>query len=215
MFSSQDGVLLNGWFIPVKGARRNVLYCHGNAGNISDRLDKIKIFHELGFNIMIFDYRGYGKSSGRPSEAGLYQDAQAAYDLLAARKDAGTLPIVVYGASLGGAVAVDLAMHRPVAGLITEAVFTSIRDMARVYYPWIPDFLISIDYDVMRKVAGLRIPKLFIHSQQDEVIPFTQGQRLFAAAAEPKAFLAVEGGHNDNFFQSETEIRRALQDFMK
>ncbi len=213
-FSAEDGVRLHGWFIPAPSARLNLLYFHGNAGNISGRVDKIALLRTLGFNVLVFDYRGYGRSAGKPSELGLYRDGRAAYDLLAGRKDVGRLPIVLYGASLGGAVAVDVATHRRPAALITEETFTNAGDMARVYYPVVPTFLLSLRLDSDRKLASIICPKLFIHSPQDEIVPMAVGRKLFAAAAGPKEFLEVEGGHNEIFFRSADKVKAGIQAFL-
>ena len=215
VFTSEDGVKLRGWFIPAPSARWNLLYFHGNAGNISGRVGKIAIFHKMGFNVFIFDYRGYGLSAGRPSEKGIYRDGLAAFDWLAARTDVGRLPVVFYGTSLGGAVAIDVATRRKPAALVTESTFTSAKDMARAYYPFVPAFMLSLQFDSDRKIATLDCPKLLIHSQQDEVVPFAIAQKLFAAAREPKEFLEAQGGHNQMFFESLEKILPAVERFVE
>jgi fermentation-respiration switch protein FrsA (DUF1100 family) len=214
-FTTADGLRINGWFIPAPGARWNLLYCHGNAHNLSDRVGKIKSFHELGFNVFIFDYRGYGVSEGRPTERGVYQDAEAAYRWLSSRPDVGRLPLVIYGASLGGAVAVDLATRHSPAALVLDSTFASAKDIAGYYYPFIPSFLVSVDMDSARKIRSIKAPKLIIHSRTDQMIPFAQAEKLFAASPGPKELLAVEGSHNDNFFYSEGKVREGLMKFLK
>jgi hypothetical protein len=213
-FSSEDGVKLQGWFIPNPSARRNLLYFQGNAGNMSGRIDKIRQFHAMGFNVLMFNYRGYGQSAGRPSEQGVYRDGRAAFDQLASRADVGGMPIVLYGSSIGGAVAIDVATRRKPAALITEATFSSMKDMARRYYPFVPSFMLSLRFDSDRKVALITCPKLFIHSPQDEIVPFALAQKLFASAAEPKEFLEDQGGHNDNFMRSIDKLRSGIERFL-
>ena len=193
-FKTNDGVKLNGWFFKNPTASSTILFAHGNAGNISDRLLKIKFFYDLGLNVFIFDYRGYGKSQGRPSEAGIYQDAQSAYDYLQSRPDVNRKRLILYGASLGGAVVIDLATHASAALLVVESSITSARDMARIYYPFVPSFFLSLKLDSISKVRDLNLPKLFIHSIDDDVVPFWIGRKLFEAAGEPKEFLTYTAG---------------------
>jgi len=193
---------LHGWMIPAppeSGSSLTVLFLHGNAGNIGDRLDKIAMFHQLGAAVFVFDYRGYGISEGRPSEKGLYEDAAAAFDYLAGRPDADPERIVVYGESLGGAAGVDLALRRPLRALIIDSTFTNAADMARRILPWAPTFLISAKFDSLAKIQKVRVPVLVVHSRDDEMVPFEMGQRMFAAAPEPKTWLEVTGTHNDAY----------------
>ena len=215
VFSAEDGVKLFGWFIPGVSAHRNMLYFHGNAGNIGNRVEKIAFFRALGFNIFIFDYRGYGMSSGRPSEAGLYRDGRAAFDYLTSRSDVGRQPIVLYGASLGGAVAIDTAFHRKPAALVTEAAFTNAKAMAKLYYPFVPGFMVNLRFESDKKIARIACPKLIMHSRDDEIIPYAFGRNLFAAAAGPKEFLEVRGTHNDNVFQSAETVEAGLTNFLE
>ncbi|MDE1920161.1 MAG: alpha/beta hydrolase [Candidatus Omnitrophica bacterium] len=197
-FNARGNVLLNGWFFKNPAARSTLFFAHGNAGNIGDRVLKIKFFYDLGMNVFIFDYRGYGKSEGRPSEAGIYWDAQAAFDYLQSRGDVDMDKVIFYGASLGGAVVIDLANHRKAALLAVESSFTSARDMARVHYPFVPLFFIRLKFNSIDKVRHLNVPKLFMHSPQDEVVPYRVGEKLFMAAGQPKQFLKIRGGHNDS-----------------
>lgn len=213
-FTAEDGVRLHGWLMPNPAARRNLIYFHGNAGNISNRVEKMAFYYTLGFNIFIFDYRGYGRSEGHPSEAGVYKDGRAAFDYLASRPDVGRWPVVLYGASVGGAVAIDVATARRPAALVVEATFTNARDMALIYYPYVPGFMLSLKLDSAKKVAGITCPKLMLHSPTDEVVPYSLGRRLFEAAREPKEFLEVRGGHNDNIFQSEDIVKPGLERFL-
>ncbi|NTV29564.1 MAG: alpha/beta hydrolase [Candidatus Omnitrophica bacterium] len=213
-FRAEDGVKLHGWFIPGDNARRNMLYFHGNAGNISDRVEKMAFFRSLGFNVFVFDYRGYGLSEGRPDETGIFRDGRAAFDHIASRADVGRLPTVLYGASVGGAVSIDVASLRRPAALITEATFTNAKDVARIYYPFVPGFMISLKFESDRKITAISCPKLMLHSRTDEIIPYRLGRRLFEKAAEPKEFLEVRGGHNDNVFQSMDMVREAMARFL-
>ncbi len=215
-FKTADGQLLNGWFIPVKNAKATILYCHGNAGNISHRLHKVKFFQGMGVNFFIFDYRGYGKSSGKPTEKGLYKDARAAYDYLISRNDVDKNKIVVYGKSLGGPIAADLCINRLSRALILEGSFASVALRAQQLYPFLPmKFLITQKYDTVAKVKNLRIPKLIAHGRQDEVISFHHGEILFAAAAEPKQFLPFDGGHNDDVYVTSAVYKDELLKFLR
>ncbi|MGE5238946.1 MAG: alpha/beta hydrolase, partial [Chloroflexota bacterium] len=200
---TRDGVALSTWYVPSRTERGIVVFCHGNAGNISHRLDSIRIFHDLGMSVLIFDYRGYGKSEGSPTEQGTYLDAEAVWEYLVNLK--GILPgkIVIFGRSLGGAVAAHLAATREAAALIVESGFTSVPDLGARHFPYLPVRLISrFGYRTIEKVQRTDIPKLFIHSPQDEIVPYSQGLELFARAAEPKEFLEITGGHNDGFLVS-------------
>ena len=196
-FKTRDNVKLNGWLFRDPRAQSTILFAHGNAGNMSDRLFKVKFFFDLGLNVFIFDYRGYGKSEGKPSEAGIYLDGLAAYDYLQSQGQVNMENIIFYGASIGGAVIIDLATHRKAALLVIESSITNARDMAGIFYPFVPHFFLSLKFDSLEKVRTLSAPKLFIHSPDDEVVPYWVGQKLFEAAAQPKEFLTVHGGHND------------------
>ena len=197
-FIAADGTALHGWWIPANRPRGTVVYCHGNARNIGSNAHLAPEFFKRGFNLLLWDYRGYGRSAGRPSEKGFYEDARAAFDAAAAMS--GKLPIVVYGLSLGGAVASQLAVDRPAAALVVEGAFASAADLARRRYPRLPlDRVLSVSYDSAAKVAALKgLPKLFGHSPTDEVVPFQSGRILHASAAAPKTFVLLSGGHNDS-----------------
>jgi len=214
-FKTRDRITLNGWLFKNPKAVSTLIFAHGNAGNMSDRLFKIKFFHGLGLNVFIFDYRGYGKSEGKPSEAGVYLDAQGAYDYLQARGDIDMKHIILYGASLGGAVVIDLAVHRHVALLVVESSFTNARDMANVFYPFVPLIFLSLKFNSIEKVRGLTVPKLFIHSPEDQVVPYWIGQKLFDAANEPKEFLKIHGGHNDGSITAEPAAAREFVRILK
>ena len=214
--TASDGARIHGWWIPAERSRGSLIFCHGNAGNISHRLESIRVFNELGLNVLIFDYRGFGKSSGRPSEKGTYCDAEAAYDYLTATLQIPPEEIIIFGRSLGGAVAVELARQRKAGALICEAAFTSSEDMGRLMYPYLPvKFFISNKYDSISKVGELSVPKLFIHSREDDVVPFGQGERLYEAAAPPKEFLEIRGSHGEGFLETEEKYRQTLSGFLR
>ena len=210
-----DGTRLHGWYIPGEEEQKTILFCHGNAGNISHRLEAIGAFNRLGLNVCIFDYRGYGKSSGHPNEEGTYRDAALFYDYLTDTAGTGDDDIILFGRSLGGAVAIELAKRKTPLALICEATFTSTADMARILFPLLPAKLFVLDkYESIRKVKDLTLPKLFVHSREDELVPFRLGERLYRAAAEPRRFLEIRGEHADGFRDDGERYRRELQNFM-
>ena len=215
-FTTADGVHLHGWFIPGSNDI-TWLWLHGNAGNISHRLENIELLHHrLGVSVFIFDYRGYGRSEGRPSEQGTYRDAEAALAYVRGLPAVDAGRIVVFGRSLGAAVAVELATHERVLGLILESPFSSIPAMARAVYPWLPVWpLLRTRYDSLDKIGRIEVPLLLLHSPADEVVPYQQGRDLFAAAREPKRFHAIEGaGHNDTYIVGGEPYWQALADFL-
>jgi fermentation-respiration switch protein FrsA (DUF1100 family) len=199
--ATDDGERVHAWWIPAPRARGTLLFCHGNAGNLSNRLPSIDIFRGLGLNVLIFDYRGYGQSTGRPSEAGLYRDAEAAWRYLTETRAIRPAEVVVFGRSLGGGVATWVASRHAPGALIVESAFTSVPDVAALHYPFLPVRLLArARYDSAARIGTVRAPVLVIHSPADEIVPYRLGRRLFDAAAEPKAFLPIDGGHNDGFF---------------
>lgn len=210
-----DGVRLAGWYVPCEKARGTVLMCHGNGGNIGDRLHPIGLFHELGLNVLIFDYRGYGESAGKPSEEGTYQDARAAWQYLTEKRNIPSDKIVVFGRSLGGAVAADLAGRVKPAVLILEATFTSIPNMGAKIYPWLPiRLLCRYHYNTLARLERIHCPVLVAHSRDDEMIPFEHGRKLFAAAREPKTFFELTGDHNEGEVLTSPTYRQALDTFL-
>lgn len=214
-FKADDGITLNGWFIPDKEAKDTILFFHGNGGNISHRLEKIAILHNLGLNVFIFDYRGYGKSRGSPSEKGLYRDGEAAYGYLIKQRGIPPNNIILYGESLGGAVAIDLAKDNKVKALITEDLFSSMKDMVKIIYPFLPHFILQSRFDSISKIKDIEVPKLIIHSVDDEIIPFRLGEKLFQQAAPPKEFLKMRGGHNTAFIDSEEVYKSGIRSFLQ
>ncbi len=214
-FETSDRKKLNGWFVPVDNAKFAFLFAHGNAGNISHRIEKISILRDLGVNIFVFDYRGYGKSSGTPSERGFYEDAEAAYDYLVKERKIPEDNIIFYGESIGGAVVINLAQKKKAGALITEGTFTSISDMAKMAYPFVPSFIFSSRFNSVAKIGNIACPKLIIHSIDDEIVPFHLGRKLFNAAKEPKEFLEIRGSHNTAFLDSEEKFRKGIKSFLE
>ena len=201
-FKNSDGVRLNGWWVEKENARGTLLWLHGNGGNIADRVYPLKLFYDFfPLHLFIIDYQGYGRSGGNPSEEGTYQDAEAALAYIQRQGIPKESKLIYYGQSLGAAVAVELAMRRPPDGLILEAPFTSIKDMARVAYPFLPlSFLIRTEYNSLSKIGKIFCPVLILHGDRDEIVPWEQGKALFDAANEPKTFSTLPGaGHNDTY----------------
>jgi fermentation-respiration switch protein FrsA (DUF1100 family) len=208
-----DGVRLSAWFLPAQTPRIAVLFCHGNAGSIEDRIGKAEALLSYGASVLLFDYRGYGASEGEPNEAGTYRDAEAAFDALA--KLVPTLPIVVWGESLGGGVAVELARRRGVAGLVLESTFTSLIDVGREAYPWLPvRWLARMRYDNRTKLPLLDVPVLIAHSRADEIVPFEQAEELQRIARDPQPLVEFAGGHNGGGPLLDAACERALADFL-
>ncbi len=213
-FLTADGESLNGWFIPAMGAKVTILYCHGNAGNISNRLSRLNHFYKMGFNVFIFDYRGYGNSTGKPSEKGLYLDAQAAYDYVITRKDVDRENIVVLGVSLGGPVAAELCLNRKVKALVLENTFVSLALQGKDLYPYLPvRFLLWEKYDTLSRIKKISIPKLFFHGIDDEVVSFKHARLLYDAALPPKVFVPFRGGHDDDIFKLSDDYEKKLIEF--
>ena len=213
--TTEDGVRLHGWFVPHEHARATVIFFHGNAGNIGDRLGTLRMFHDLGLNVLLFDYRGYGRSEGRPGERGTYRDASAAWEYLTAERGIAADSIVLYGRSLGGAVAAWLAARVSPGALVLDSTFTSVPDLAAELYPFLPArWLSRFRYDSRRRLDEIRTPVLVIHSRDDEIIPYTHGRALFAAASEPKAFVTLGGGHNNAHSTDRETFREGLADFL-
>jgi fermentation-respiration switch protein FrsA (DUF1100 family) len=209
-----DRVRLHGWYIPGE-SDRVLLFFHGNAGNISHRLESIRQFLQLGLSVLIIDYRGYGQSEGRTTEQGIYRDAEAAWHYLTKIQKIPEKCIVVFGRSMGASAAAYLAaQHRPLA-LIVESSFTSVPDIAGEYYPWLPvRWLSRLRHSAKDFVQQARSPVLVIHSRDDEIVPLHHGEAIFAAAREPRAFLAIRGTHNDAFLRDEHNYITGLRSFL-
>lgn len=212
---TSDGVRLHGWYVDATNARATVLFLHGNAGNISNRLDSIAIFNSLGLDVLIIDYRGYGQSEGSTSEQGTYRDAEAAWRYLTGERGIDPSRIVIFGRSLGGAIAAHLAATHEVGALIVESSFTSAADMAAKLYPFLPvRLLLRLEYPVIDYVASAKAPVFIVHGRDDEIIPFGMGQALFDAAREPKAFLELDGDHNTAFLSDRQRYVDGLRRFL-
>lgn len=209
-FHSGDGVRLTGWYIPAAGARFTILFCHGNGGNVMHALDSVELFHEMGLNCFVFDYRGYGASGGTPTEAGTYLDARAAFDWLTQVKRVGPREIIVCGRSLGGSIAAHLAAQVNPAGLVIEGAFTSYPDIGARLYPYLPVRLFAgFRYDTLAHLRAVRCPVLVVHSRDDELVPFDQGVRLFEAVGRPRQFAEIAGSHSNGFLSSADRYRQA------
>lgn len=217
--ATADGETLDGWFVPAdpkREARGLVIFFHGNAGNIGHRLDYLRMFHELGLATLMIDYRGYGLSSGTPSEDGTYLDAEAAWRHATQVLGFPAARIILFGESLGGGVATRLAAGNPPGALVLASTFTSVPDMGAELYPLLPIRLLArIHYDSLARLAQISCPLLVIHSRNDDVIPFAHGQRLFTAARQPKQFLEITGGHNEGFVFVRDEWIRQLDGFLQ
>lgn len=194
-----DGQRLHGWWVQARsGPLGHVLLCHGNAGNVGDRVLHAAVLSAVGFDVLLFDYRGYGRSSGTPGERGTYRDARAALACLLRQPGVDSTRVLYLGESLGGAVALELALAHPPAGLVLLSAFTSVRDMGRMHYGLIPTAIIPDAYPSLRRVGDLRAPLLVLHGEDDAIVPPGHGRALFDAAPEPKRLLIVPGvGHND------------------
>jgi len=214
-FKTADDIELNGWFIPAEGARKTLLFFHGNGGNISHRLDSLNILHGLGLSVFIIDYRGYGQSQGTTSEQGTYRDAEAAWRFLTETRGLADKDIIIFGRSMGAAIATWLASQHTPNMLILESSFTSIADMAKHYYPYLPTQLLTrIKYATIDRIENIQCPVLISHSQTDEIVPFEFGRALFEKAQTPKVFLELKGGHNDGFIVTGHAYIQGLDNFI-
>lgn len=213
-----DGLRLFGWFVPAQaaGASPVLLWCHGNAGNIINRLPNLVALHRIGFSVFLFDYRGYGLSTGQPTEAGLYQDALAAYAYLVGTRRTPLTGLVIFGRSLGAAVAGTVASQKPAAGLILESPFPSVAAVAREYYFGLPaDWLLTARFDLSERLSTINMPTLVIHGDRDEIIPIELGRRVYEAVKGPKSFYEVRGaGHNDLYVVGGRAYFQRLHEFV-
>lgn len=214
---TSDGETLSGWFFPQERPRATVLLFHGNAGHIGHRLPYASLFHELGYALLLVDYRGYGKSSGSPEIPLLPVDARAAWSFLKNHRGASSQRTVLVGESLGGAVAARLGAEIQPAAVVLASTFLSLPEIARDHFPWLPWRLIfhREPLDTEAAIRSLRCPVLIAHSPRDEIVPFRHAERLFALASDPKAFLTLDGGHNEGFLFSRPEWIEQLERFLK
>ena len=215
-FQASDGVRLHGWYVPG-GGEVTWIWFHGNAGNISHRLEDLMLIRShLDVNLFLFDYRGYGRSEGQVSEEGTYRDARGALDYVLSRRNVKPEKIVYFGRSLGAAVAVWLATHHQPSGLILESPFTSVKDMAKKAFPLLPlHLLVRTKYDSLSKIGKVSCPLLVLHGERDEIVPISQGQKLHEAASEPKSFYVIPGAaHNNTYIVGGEPYFRVLSDFI-
>lgn len=220
--ATEDGETVHGWRVRAEradgsdgeGARGLVLHCHGNAGNVQGRIATAAALAERGFDVLLFDYRGFGRSTGSPDEEGTYRDAEAAYDWATGEGGYAPEEIVLFGESLGGAVATELACRRAVAGLVLESTFTSLPDVGATAYPFLPVRLLALDrYATVDKVGELDVPVLVLHGRGDRTVPFAQGERLARAAGT--SVVELPGDHNDGGFLQSADLRRAVASFVE
>lgn len=221
--ATEDGVRIHGWYAKAQEAESKadatapgILFFHGNGGNLTDRIEKLRLLTGLSADVFILDYRGYGKSEGRPDEAGIYRDGEAAYDHLTDERSVVPERIILYGESLGGAVACELASRHAVGGVILESTFTRASDLARKVLPLLPPQLyLKTRFDNLRKIARITAPVLILHGAQDTTVPPEHSQRLYAAANEPKKLVLIPGaGHNDICVLAEEEYTKAIARFL-
>ncbi|MEE9371365.1 MAG: alpha/beta hydrolase [Sedimentisphaerales bacterium] len=216
VFKTSDGLKLTGWYIPAANSELTVLFCHGNGGNMMHRLDSINIFYNLGLNCFIFDYRGYGNSEGKPTEEGTYLDAAAAYKWLTEEKKIPPDDIIIFGRSLGGSIAAQLASKVEARALIIESGFTSYVDTGKKFYPYMPvQWFASYSYSTIDYVKNVHCPVMLIHSRNDEIVPFEFSLELHEAANEPKELIEISGSHNDGFLVSSEIYKSAWVKWIK
>lgn len=214
-FRSGDGPVISGWYVPAEGGRGTVLFSHGNAGNISGRLETLRMLNSLGLNVLMYDYRGYGKSEGSSSEENTYRDAMAAWNFLTKQKEIPANEIILMGRSLGGAVSAWLATKTEPAALILESTFTSAKDLAAELYPIFPvRILMKFNYPTLKYLKKISIPLLVLHSTNDGLVPFRHGKELYTAASEPKFFLEMRGEHGSSHVVTGEEYIRKLEKFV-
>jgi fermentation-respiration switch protein FrsA (DUF1100 family) len=207
---------ITGWYIPGKNHDRALLFFHGNGGNISHRGDSLRIFHHLGLNVLIIDYQGYGESEGTPGEQAMYDDGRAAFDYLVKDRKFKKENIVVFGRSLGGAVAARITAEKRPGAVILESTFASVPDVASYYFPLLSKFIVSrYRFNSLAQVKKIHCPLLVLHSRQDDVIPFTSGARLYNAANNPRRFIEMVGDHNSGFIQSQPAYEDAIASFLR
>lgn len=213
---TDDGVSLASWFVPHDQPRAYAIFFHGNAGNIGDRMTTVATLHRLGYALLMPDYRGYGLSEGKPSEKGLYRDAQAAWRYVTGELGVPPGDVVIIGRSLGGAVAIDLASRHEPGALVVECTFTRLADVGALHFPFLPvRWILTHRFESIDKVGGIKCPKLFLHGSDDELIPIDLGRRLYEAAAEPKQFIETPGGHNEAGFTYSDEYAGELARFVE
>ena len=215
IFEADDKTKLHAWYIQKKDAKTTLLFLHGNGGNISHRLDSIKFFNSLGMNVFIFDYRGYGNSEGSASEQNTYDDAKSAWDYLLKNKSIKDENVIIFGRSLGGAIAAKLGSELKPKAIILESTFTTVKEFASDVYPFLPGFLIHFKYETTKHLKDINYPILIVHSEDDNIIPFKHGEAIFKNANEPKTFVKIRGNHNYGFVESKHIYVPALRNFLQ
>lgn len=218
LLKTQDGESIAAWYVPCgnyDGSGKAVIICHGNAGNIGDRIDTVAMFNRIGLDVLVFDYRGFGASTGKPTEQGTFFDALACWNYLKGEKSILPENIVIYGESLGGAVAAWLTEQVKPGALILESTFTSLPDMAQDLYPVLPArILCKFKYDTLGRLPKIKTPVIIAHSETDDLVPFKHGEKLYTAAHEPKTFIKMTGGHNSGGLAFNAEYRQAVSGFL-
>ncbi len=213
--NSTDGNKIHGWYVPHENAKGHILFFHGNAGNVSHRIETLRIFHEIGLATLIIDYQGYGLSEGKPSEQNSYDDALAAWNYFIEERKIKPDTIIIHGRSLGGGVASWLASEKDHALLILESTFRSTVEMGKEIYPFLPISLISTTrFEIEKRIGNIQSPLMIIHSQQDNTVPFHHAEHLFRLAKQPKEFVEISGEHNGGFLLNETMYKQSLEDFI-
>lgn len=209
-----NGKMTNAWFIPADNAKWTVLFCRGNGGTLSDWVDAGHLFHTIGVNVLLFDYGGYGRSTGKPSESRLYEDGRAAWRWLTEERKIPANQIVIIGHSIGGGVASQLATEVKPAALVLQSTFTSLPDIAQESLPYFPvKPLVRDRFMTKNKLASITCPLLIVHSPDDSMIPIAHGRALFALAHEPKQFLEIRGDHNDGMLRP--AYMQGIEQFIK
>ncbi len=213
---TRDGIVLNSWYSPPKSNEHPVIvFFHGNAGTVRNRINKAKFFSEYGIGVLLVEYRGYGGNPGKPTEGGLYADGRAAFNFLINRKKINASRIVIYGESIGTGIATQMAIEYEEVGLVLEAPFSSVTSLAKRRYPWVPvDVLLWDKYDNYRKVAHIDSPVLVIHGTNDTVVPYVEGEKLYNKAAYPKDLVTIDGGKHSNLYDY-TQTGRSIISFLK
>lgn len=214
---TSDDHSIAAWFIPARTGQgqRTVLFCHGNAGNMSHRLHTLQLLHELGLNCLIVDYRGYGQSPGKPTERGTLLDIRAGWDWLVEEKGVSPEQIILFGRSLGGSIAATIAEEVDPGGVILESTFTCFVDIGKYYYPWLPvQWFVKFEYNTLDAVKKMKCPVFIVHSPDDEIVPYQFGQKLYEAAPEPKFFKELKGGHNEGFFENPILYKKIWQEWI-
>jgi fermentation-respiration switch protein FrsA (DUF1100 family) len=214
-FNAQDGIALSGWYVPAQDERAVLLFFHGNAGNISHRMLSLQVFNRLRLSTLIFDYRGYGHSAGRPDETGTYRDAEAAWRFLVEQRGIPPSRIIIFGRSLGAAIATYIASRHTPRALIVESAFTSVPDLAARFYPFMPvRWLTRFHYTTKDYLARVSCPVLVVHSREDDIVPVEHGYALFEAAQAPKDFFQINGSHNDALLVTGQRYANGLDRFL-